>query len=881
MRLFLIAFCLFLSRGLLAQTPQVWTDYLQDYEGGVSSTLLDFSFAGYHFSEEEIPDVSEWPWFDVTDYGALPDDGEYDDEGIQAAIDAAQASGSSAVVFFPAGKFIVSSDNDTQNFIRISQSNIILKGSGSGSGGTEIHMDEMRVANGHWQFQFEPEALDNSQLTSITGPVGRGEFYVLVDDFEALEVGLSVYISHKSEEFARSHFGDLELSDEWTRLFGASGGMSVYEAHIIDKIEGKKVTFKNPVQIDLPLLSEAFDIRRLTTISEVGIEDILFTSAWEDYPEDFVHHKDDIHDYAWSAVQFNNVRDAWVRNCEFRSWSENIDVRQSIGVTIENVQITGKKGHASFLTRRGYGLLVKDCQDSSGQHHGPGTGYSGVNTVYVRCLMQEDQSVDAHSGQPYATLIDDVEGGVFDRNGGPHESYPHHARDFVFWNFRHNASDYESYNFWPVNRNGSTYAEPFFIGFQPNNQVDFQNEGLNELPGQMVEPRSLFDAQLDLRLIKQSAYPEVTFISPDGGANFSKNHTLNVAVDASDPDGTVNYVDLFIDDDLVGRDDVAPYEWADFTELTNLGAGVYQLKAEVVDNNGNKSFSEIGIVVGQKPQVEITRPESTKITEVGDDLEVEVAISDQDGTVDYAKLYYDGIEVGTLTEAPFIWGGSANPFAVLTGLEGGEHELRVMAADDDGLTSEDVEFFVVNVPPSVSFTVPTMNEEFPFLANIQVNIGASDPDGTINEVKLYMNGAFLGNDRSAPYTWGFDEAKDPELFNMAGGTYWLRAEATDSRGSKVSDSIQVSVALPLTVNKQHALSLYPNPFTKQVSINRTDIDLVHCFDMQGKRYEVSKMVEPNYTVLMPNVTKSGLYLIELIFSDQSIKRFRIYKSLKN
>lgn len=865
----------------MAQTPQVWTDYLQDYEAGVSSTLLDFSYAGYHFSEEEIPDVSDWLRFDVTDYGALPDDEVYDDDGIQAAIDAAQASGNQAVVFFPTGKFIVSADNSTQKFIKINQSNIVLKGSGSGTGGTEIHMDEMRVANGHWQFQIEPEAIDNTQLTSITGVVDRGDFAVLVENAELLEVGQSIYISHQSEEFARSHFGDLELSEAWTRLFGSSGGMRVYEAHIIDKIEGKKVTFKNPVQIDLPLLSNGYDIRRLTTISEVGVEDILFTSAWEDYPEDFVHHKDDIHDYGWSAMQFNNVRDAWVRNCEFRSWNENIDVRQSVGVTIENVQITGKKGHASFLSRRGYGLLVKDCQDSTGQHHGPGTGYAGVNTVYVRCLMQMDQSVDAHSGQPYATLIDDVEGGVFDRNGGPHESYPHHARDFVFWNFRHNASDYESYNFWPVNRNGSTYAEPFFIGFQPNNQVDFQNEGLNELPGQMVEPRSLFDAQLSLRLKKQRAFPQVTFVTPDGGTNYNKNHTLTVAVEASDPDGTVAYVDLFIDDKLVARDDVAPYEWADFTELTNLGAGVYQMKAEVVDNDGNKSFSDISFTIGQAPTVEITRPEATKIVEVGDDLEVEVSLSDPDGAVAEATLFYDDTEIGTLTEAPFIWGGTNHQFEQLKDLKEGHHKLQVIAKDDDGLTAQDVEFFVVNVPPAVSFTVPSMNEEFPFQANIQINVSASDPDGTISEVKLYMNGEFLGNDRSVPYTWGFDEASDPELFNMNGGFYWLRAEATDNRGSKVSDSIKVSVALPLTVKSQLGENLYPNPFTEQVSINRTDIDLVHCFDMQGKRYKVSKMVEPNYTVLMPNVTKSGLYLIELIFSDQSIKRFRIYKSLKN
>jgi hypothetical protein len=38
------------------------------------------------------------------------------------------------------------------------------------------------------------------------------------------------------------------------------------------------------------------------------------------------------------------------------------------------------------------------------------------------------------------------------------------------------------------------------VGFRANTKVTFQNEGLNELPGVVVEPRSLFHAQLALRL---------------------------------------------------------------------------------------------------------------------------------------------------------------------------------------------------------------------------------------------------------------------------------------------------------------------------------------------------------------------------------------------
>lgn len=490
----------------IGQTPPVWQDYVDAYTNGTQAILPDYSYSGYHFSEQEIPDVSSWTYFNVTQYGAIADDEGYDDAGIQAAIDAAEASGNPAVVFFPPGKFIVSSDNDINNFIVINADSIVLKGSGSGAGGTEIFMDKLRVLNGHWQFRFQPASTNTSVLTRLTEPAIRGDFSVTVTSPASLSPGQSVYIYHKSEEFARTHYGNLELNEtEWTRLFDEDGGMTLYECHIIESIEGNKVRFKNPIQTDLPTLSKPYYIRNLKTIEEVGIEDILFTSDWVNYRDDFIHHQDDTVDYAWNAVQFKYVENAWIRNCEFKDWNQVADIRESIGVTIENCLLTGKRGHSSFITRRNYGVLVKDCIDNANHHHGPGTGYSGVSTVYLRYKMSENQSIDCHSGSPITTLLDDIDGGDFHTNGGPWVSYPHHGRYLTFWNFIHKRSTAIDYNFWSVGiRRPATYAEPYFIGFQPTNTVTMTGEGLNEMQGIEVEPKSLFEAQLALRLTPTS-----------------------------------------------------------------------------------------------------------------------------------------------------------------------------------------------------------------------------------------------------------------------------------------------------------------------------------------------------------------------------------------
>ena len=115
--------------------------------------------------------------------------------------------------------------------------------------------------------------------------------------------------------------------------------------------------------------------------------------------------------------------------------------------------------------------------------------------------MSENKSIDCHSGSPITTLKDDMDGGDFHTNGEPYESYPHHGRYLTFWNFIHKRSTHADYNFWSVDiRKPATYAEPYFIGFQPTNTVTMTGEGLNEMQGIEVEPKSLFEAQLALRL---------------------------------------------------------------------------------------------------------------------------------------------------------------------------------------------------------------------------------------------------------------------------------------------------------------------------------------------------------------------------------------------
>ena len=530
----------------------LWQQFKTAIITGTEPTLPDYSYAGYDYSESSIPDTSGWTVFDVTDYGAVADDSGFDDAAIQAAIDAAELAGG-GVVFFPPGQFKVSPNETVGENIFLNGSNIVLKGSGSSTGGTEIFKVNKKVNNGRYIFEVKPPSTDDSTLTTVVADAPRESFDIEVASASGLSVGQRIVLRTKSIPYAQAYFAPQALQTTWTRIESETG-FSMQEIHTVAAINGTTITFREPLHLPLIMSyngeSISIEVRNYPVITDVGVEDILFKGNWDSYPEDFSHHKDDIHDYAWNAIRFDNVANGWLRNCEFKDWNQSIFFDGCAAFTVDNVQLTGKKGHASIHTRKCYGVLVKDCSDTAGHHHGCGVGYWNTGTVYLRYDMAGNQSMDAHSGSPYATLFDNVTGVNFDGNGGPHESYPHHAKYFVAWNVTVSGGP-SNYNFWQASRNGHTFAMPYFIGCSPMS-ITAGTFAANESPGTPVEPASLFDAQLAFRLslglVLESLSPADDSTEVPVNANLVATFDENIALTGS---GTVTIRDLGAGPDTV------------------------------------------------------------------------------------------------------------------------------------------------------------------------------------------------------------------------------------------------------------------------------------------------------------------------------------------
>lgn len=485
-----------------AKESATWQDFKNSKASGTEPILPDFSYAGYHYSELPIPEP-EHKVFNVVDYGAIANDGQSDRDAIQATIDAASQHGS-GIVLFPSGRFHLNTTDDAESPIYLKCGNIVLRGSGKGAHGTELFMEKNLEPEHPDKMYSTPFILNISapskkegRITRVTANATRESFTVTVESAEDLKLGQRVTLYLKSTEAVEEALTPHKAPAAWGRLF--TNGIVVKERHIIESIDGNRVTFKEPIHTSINA-SHGWEIRSYSVIEEVGIEDIHFVGNWT---SGFEHHRSALDDGGWSGIKIMNVANSWIRRCTFTNWNYGISISNSSAVSVLQISLDGNQGHYSTHTRGGYGVLFGLISDTTDSYHGPSMGYQSVGTVYWRYHYEPTTSWDAHSGLPYATLLDCVKGGMtYGRSGGPQIGLPNHWRHFVLWNFQQTGKARSKYDFWRSGDNKrDRFVFPIIVGHHGSKSTfEESNLQLIESRGQAVKPESLFESQLSHRL---------------------------------------------------------------------------------------------------------------------------------------------------------------------------------------------------------------------------------------------------------------------------------------------------------------------------------------------------------------------------------------------
>lgn len=94
--------------------------------------------------------------------------------------------------------------------------------------------------------------------------------------------------------------------------------------------------------------------------------------------------------------------------------------------------------------------------------------------------------------------------------------------------------------------------------------------------------------------------------------------------------------------------------------------------------------------------------------------------------------------------------------------------------------------FAPNVPPTVSITSPSNGASIITGTNLTLAATSADSDGTVTDVKFYVDGNLVGTDATAPYT---------ASYTATAGAHTITAVSTDNDGdATTSSTVNISVA---------------------------------------------------------------------------------------
>jgi len=214
--------------------------------------------------------------------------------------------------------------------------------------------------------------------------------------------------------------------------------------------------------------------------------------------------------------------------------------------------------------------------------------------------------------------------------------------------------------------------------------------------------------------------PTIAITAPSDGTIYTTIQQIAIDATASDPDGTVQQVEFFVDGTSEGIDVASPYS-VNWTPPAN---GTYLLTAMATDDSSATTTSNtVTVIVNQQgqtnvpPTIAITAPSDGTIYATIQQIAIDATASDPDGTVQQVEFFVDGISASIDVTSPYSVNWTPTAF--------GTYLLTATATDDSAATT-------TSAIVSVQFT-DTSTTGMAILNNeIVFNIYPNPADHTLN-----------------------------------------------------------------------------------------------------------------------------------------------------
>ena len=124
------------------------------------------------------------------------------------------------------------------------------------------------------------------------------------------------------------------------------------------------------------------------------------------------------------------------------------------------------------------------------------------------------------------------------------------------------------------------------------NYAGFAGPDFNNITARYVLISSLDDPNscrgLSKVVFNALSCPIITFTSPDPNQTYYSTSGITAQVNISDGDAPISSVAFYLNGQLLGTDNSAPYTLTSFTAFQNLASGSYKIRAEATDANGTQ-----------------------------------------------------------------------------------------------------------------------------------------------------------------------------------------------------------------------------------------------------------------------------------------------------